>query len=92
VPGEEENHEEFHGSERNDVDNSLTSPIIERGWRAVLPRLETFKLELDGENPCEEMEGKVDSTDTWHVMHERSGEREVQGDIPRVVSIRMLRK
>lgn len=77
MPGKEENYEEFHGSEGNDVDNSLAPPIIERGRRAVLPGLEAFKLELDGEDPCEEMEGKVDGTDAWRIMYERFGGREV---------------
>jgi hypothetical protein len=42
-----------------------------------LPGLEAFKLELDGEDPCEEMEGKVDGTDAWRRMYERFGGREV---------------
>ena len=90
---EEENDKEFHGSEGNDVDSSLARPIIERGRSAVLPRLKALKLELGGEKPGEEMEGKVDGTDTWSRRHKTFGKKgEVQGDIPRVVSIRMLRK
>ena len=73
--GKEENDEEFHGSERNDVDSSLTRPIIERRWGAVLPRLKALKLELGGEKPCEEMEGKVDGTDTWSRRHETYGKK-----------------
>jgi hypothetical protein len=91
--GKEENDVEFHGSERNDVDSSLARPIIERRWGAVLPGLKALKLKLGGEKPGEEMEGNVYGTDTWSRRHKTFGKKgEVQGDTPRVVSIRMLRK
>jgi len=43
-----------------------------------LPRLKAFKLELVGEEPCEEMEGKVNGTDTCRIMHERFGGRSAE--------------
>jgi hypothetical protein len=54
------------------MDCGLARPIIERRWRAVLrlPGLKTLKLELVGEEPCEELEGKVDGADTCRIKHE----------------------
>jgi len=40
-----------------------------------LPGLKAFKLELGGEEPRKEMEGKIDSTDTCRSRHERCGGR-----------------
>jgi hypothetical protein len=44
-----------------------------------LPGLKAFKLELGGEEPREEMEGKVDDTDACQSRHERCGGRESTG-------------
>lgn len=44
-----------------------------------MPGLKAFKLKLGGEEPCEEMKGKVDSTDTWGRRHERFGGRRSVG-------------
>jgi len=79
VPGSKENYEEFHGSEGDDIDCSLARPIMERRWRAVLPGLKALKLELIGKEPCEEMEGNVDGTNTCHIKHERIGGRRCEG-------------
>jgi hypothetical protein len=40
-----------------------------------LTGLKALKLELVGEKPRKEMEGKVDGTDTCRIKHERFGER-----------------
>jgi hypothetical protein len=49
-------------------------------------------MEFLGENPREDIEGKVDCANTCRAMGIRHQGRAERGDIPSVVSIRMLRK
>jgi hypothetical protein len=41
--------------------------------------VKALKLELVGKEPCEELEGKVDGTDTCRIKHERFGGRRSAG-------------